>query len=355
MTKNLERILVIQTAFLGDIVLTTSFLQALRKMAPQAKIYFLTTKIGAEALTPNSWNIEILPYDKRGQEKGLHGFQRKVREIRRLKPQMVFCLHRSFRSALLAKLSGASILVGFKEAAGQFFFQHVVSRKGHVFEAEKNRALLAKIFPEAAKEKIFPHLEQSAEDLREAEILLSPLRGKKFAVYSPSSVWATKRWPAERFGEVAAKIEEEFGLAPLFVGGTTEEDLALAARAEKTWGALSKNKIGLNLTGKTRLGVLKTVLQKAEIALSNDSAPLHIAIAMGTKVVAVFGPTTKELGFFPLAPEGASAVAEIENLSCRPCGLHGHNNCPLKHFRCMLDLSPQQVLEKMRTLLRSNA
>lgn len=349
--KNLERIIVIQTAFLGDIVLTTSFLQALRKCAPQAKILFVTTKIGAEVLTPNSWNIDILVYDKRNSESGLRGFQKKVRELRRWKPDMVFCLHRSFRSVLLAKFSGAHTVLGFREASGQFLFQEAISRKEYIFEAEKNLALLKRIFPVAANESLFPKLAVSEQDLFEAKKLLESLAGKKFAVYSPSSVWATKRWPAERFGEVAAKIEAEFGLAPIFIGGNTEDDLLCSAAAEAAWSSVSASKLGLNLTGKTHLGILKAILGQAEIVLCNDSAPLHIAIAMNTKVVAVFGPTTKALGFFPLAPEGKSVVAEVENLSCRPCGLHGHHKCPQKHFRCMLDLTPAQVIEKMRTIM----
>jgi heptosyltransferase-2 len=101
----------------------------------------------------------------------------------------------------------------------------------------------------------------------------------------------------------------------------------------------------------TSLGALKSVLSRARLVVANDSAPLHIAIAMGATVVGIFGPTTKELGFFPKAPPGKSATAELAELNCRPCGLHGHNACPLGHFRCMLDLKPEAVLKEAESLL----
>jgi heptosyltransferase-2 len=107
----------------------------------------------------------------------------------------------------------------------------------------------------------------------------------------------------------------------------------------------------LDLAGKTGLGALKSVLSRAKLVVANDSAPLHVAIAMGVPVVGVFGPTTKALGFFPMAPEGMAATAEVAGLVCRPCGLHGHHACPQGHFRCMLELSPETVLKEAETLL----
>lgn len=347
-----ERILVLQTAFLGDIVLSTSFLRALRDSYPQAAIALLTTKGGIELLTPNPWQIQLFSYDKRGSENGVHGFRKKLKEIKLWQPTKVFCLHRSFRSAFLARLSGAKEIWGFQEAAGSFLYTNLVSRKKFLYEAEKNYALL-QVEKAVSGHSLFPELAFSSEDQAAAYSLLGFSAEKKYFVLSPSSVWATKRWPADRFGESAAALWREFSLEPVIIAGNSPEDLDSAqivtSRFHELTGAYAHN-----LAGKTPLGVLKAILANAEVVLANDSAPLHMAVAVGAPVLAVFGATTKSLGFFPLAPEGKAAVAEVQNLSCRPCGLHGHRRCPEKHFRCMLDLKPAQVIEELRSLLHRN-
>lgn len=243
------------------------------------------------------------------------------------------------RSTLLTKLAGGESW-GFREGAASFLFDHRVSRKGFGFEAEKNLALLAQW---SGQKEISPYPQLGVSSADESRALELVGKLDRFVVLAPSSVWATKRWPGEKFGELALRIKNELGLSTVIVG--SEEDRAASA------AVLEKSPSSLDLTGKTSLGALKSVLSKADLVVSNDSSPLHMAIAMGTKVVGVFGPTTKELGFFPLAPQGQSAVAEVKELDCRPCGLHGHDRCPLGHFRCMLDLEVNQVFSEVNRLL----
>ncbi len=342
--ENVERILVIHTAFLGDIVLATPFLAALRAAAPRAEIHFLTTPASLQLLTPNPWNVVLVPFHKRGKEKGLLGLWQKSRELRKFKPQLVFVLHRSLRSSLLATLVGGESW-GFQEAAGAFLLNHKVSRKGIEFEAEKNLALV-KAWAGAGEFFPYPFLQESAEDALSAEKILAGT--EKFVAIAPSSVWATKRWPAERFGELAKKLWQEKKLRTVVLGSDAPEDQAAAAALVAGFGA--GGGAPLNLTGKTSLGVMKSVLARAALVVSNDSSPLHMGIALGRPVVGIFGPTTRELGFFPLAPAGKAEVAEHLGLNCRPCGLHGHHHCPLQHFRCMLELNVDQVYAKVERL-----
>lgn len=336
--RNLKRVLVIHTAFLGDIVLASPFLAGLRAELPQAEIRFLTTGGGVALLDGNPWGVQPVPFHKRGTDSGMRGLLRKGRELKAWKPDLVFCLHRSLRSTMLAKLSGGESW-GFREGAASFLFDHRVSRKPGTYEAEKNLALLERW---SGREGFspFPRLGVSAADEEKCRELLAG--AGRFVVLAPSSVWATKRWPGEKFGELALRIQRELGLKVVVVG--SEEDRAASA------AVLEKAPACIDLTGKTSLGALKSVLSKADLVVSNDSSPLHMAIAMGTKVVGVFGPTTKELGFFPLAPAGRSAVAEVKELECRPCGLHGHDRCPLGHFRCMLDLEVNQVFAEVNRI-----
>jgi heptosyltransferase-2 len=336
-----DRILVIHTAFIGDIVLAAGFFDALRRDHPNSEILFLTTKAGAEIYQPNPWNLQIEVYDKRNADSGIRGFFRVNKKLRSFAPQLTFCIHRSIRSALLAKFAGGYV-VGFQESAGSFLFQKKVPRSNLLFEAEKNVSLLEKT------EKFYPKLFSSERDQISAKSLLQGL--ENFVVISPSSVWNTKRWPSDRFGELAFRIQKELGFDVVIIGGP--EDFAITQKMMESFGRFAKDsKLPLNLSGKTTLGELKAVLEKSQLVVSNDSSPLHIGLAMGKKAVAVFGPTTKSLGFFPYAPEGMAAAVENPNLDCRPCGLHGHQKCPLQHFRCMLEIEVNQVFQEVKEKL----
>jgi heptosyltransferase-2 len=337
--RSLKRVLVIHTAFLGDIILATPFLAGLRSELPGAEILFLTTGGGVSLLENNPWEIQALPFHKRGVDSGFGGLWRMSRRLKAMKPDVVFTLHRSLRSTILSKLVGADSW-GFREGAASFLFRQRVSRAGIGFEAQKNLEMLRQ-WSGRQDFSPYPKLGLSKEDEARAAELLGGVG--KFVALAPSSVWATKRWPGAKFGELAQRIQAELGLATVIVG--SEDDRAAAEEVMKN------SPSSVNLTGKTSLGALKSVLSKADLVVSNDSSPLHMAIAMGTKVVGVFGPTTKELGFFPLAPAGYSAVAEVKELECRPCGLHGHDRCPLGHFRCMLDLDVNQVFGEVNQLL----
>lgn len=345
--SNHSRILVIHTAFIGDIVLSTGFLSELRRRNPQAEIRLVTTPAGAEVLKPNSWNLEFEIYDKRKKDKGFLGFHRLVQALRKFDAERVYCVHRSFRSSLLAYVTGAKV-VGFREGAASWFFSKRISRKKYLYEAEKNLALLEEDASSTSSPfvpTVYPKLEVAEAAQKSLDDKLRSLG--KYVVLSPSSVWATKRWPAESFGALAKKIHDELGYSILLVGSNDDVERAIAKKVmESASGARM-----LDLTGKTNLGELKAVLGRCEIVVSNDSSPLHIGLALGKKAVAIFGPTTKSLGFFPYAPEGRSAVVEHQNLGCRPCGLHGHHQCPQRHFRCMLEVSVDSVFNEVKKLL----
>jgi len=348
---NPKRILVIQTAFLGDIVLATSFLANLRRLHPHAEIKFLTTPVGSSVLQSNSIGVQSVVYDKRGKDRGFAGFVRVAKSLRSLQPDLVFCLHRSLRSALLTRISGGALTFGFHDAVGSLLFDRRIPRPVGVFEAEKNNALLRAWVGEKAEGlSLFPQLGVSPDNNDASSRLLDGLAN--FVVLVPSSVWATKRWPAEKFGRIAEMLWEKKGLRCVLVGGSEKADIDIAkAILDSVRSSEKKIPLPLDLIGKTNLGILKSLLSKAKLVIANDTAPLHIAIAMGAPVLGIFGPTTKILGFFPLAPEGKSKTAELIGLECRPCGLHGHHVCPLGHFRCMLELSPEAVYLEAEKLL----
>jgi heptosyltransferase II len=351
--SGIRRVLVIQTAFLGDIVLTTSFLANLRRLLPAAEIRILTTPAGVKILEGNAYGAAAIAYDKRGREAGTLGFWRKAKELRAFAPDLVFCLHRSLRSVLLAWLAGGDSW-GFQEAAGSaLFLKHRIVRLPGAFEAEKNHGLLRAWAGESADGlPLFPQLSTSNEGELEAQKVLGGLP-TGFLALAPSSVWATKRWPARYFAAVAHELWRRHRIAAVIVGGRDPADLESARDLLEAYRSLAApgEPLPLDLCGKTGLAGMKSVLSRAALVLANDSAPLHVALSVGAKAVGIFGPTTRDLGFFPLAPAGRSSVAELPGLDCRPCGLHGHRVCPRGHFRCMLDLKPEMIVQEAEKLL----
>lgn len=347
-SKSPAKVLILHTAFLGDIVLATSFLANLRAYLPQAEIRFLTTPAGAQVLQPNAFGVIPIVYDKRAKDRGFPAFLRMGRSLREWAPDLVFCLHRSLRSVMLARISGGETW-GFADAAGSVLFDHRVKRPKRGFEAEKNHAIIQAWARDSARNaSLFPQLMCAEKDQAEAQRLLEGV--DRFVALAPSSVWATKRWPAPYFARVAELLWKKHRVRCVLVGGKDPADLEAAAVLLKSFSQEDSAPTPLDLTGKTSLGTLKSVLSRASLVIANDSAPLHIAIAVGAPVLGIFGPTTKDLGFFPLAPSGKSAVAEVQ-LSCRPCGMHGHDACPLGHFHCMLHLAPEQVFAEADKLL----
>lgn len=347
--RNNPTILVIHTAFLGDIVLATSFLRETRLAYPQSKIYFLTTPQGVELLANNSWEIETIAFHKRGSDSGVVGWWRMLQNLRSLKIDLVFCLHRSLRSILLATLVGAESW-GFREATFSFLLSHRVDRDSVFFEAEKNLKLLEQK-TEKKNFSPFPQLFYAPSDKQSIRAKFQ--LPEKYAVIAPSSVWNTKRWLPSHYAALALRLKDSYSWPVIVVGGKSELDFETAKEVMQFYSTMGGNPLNLvDLTGQTTLDEMKVVLEGASIVISNDSSPLHMAIAMGSKVVGIFGPTTRSLGFFPLAPEGRAAVAEKPDLSCRPCGMHGHHQCPLTHFKCMRDLTVDEVMAQVSKLCR---
>ncbi len=341
-----KSILVVQTAFLGDVVLTTPFLRELRALEPEAEITFLTTPAGAQLLDPAPWGIHVIPYDKRGSERGFRGFGRKAWGLRRGRFDLVFCLHRSVRSALLSRATGSKEVWGFRESPARSLWHHSVRREPGAFEAEKNLSVLSEKYGvEFSLDQKLPELPVGAADAAAAAKLLGDC--KNFAVIAPSSVWATKRWPAERFGTLSAYLSRSRPVVLLSGGGQEERDLCAAVEAAHRQAGGGRI---LNLSGGTNLGTMKGVLSLASVAVTNDSAPLHMAIAMKVPGVGIFGPTVRSQGFFPLSHAGQWKVVEKEGLSCRPCGPHGHAKCPKGHFDCMRTLEVEEVIRAIEGL-----
>jgi heptosyltransferase II len=316
--------LVIQTAHLGDLVVTLPLIQRLAEQS--GPVDLLTTPAALPLAETNPAIGQAIPFDKNGREQGLFGLLRVARSLRARGYRRVFLPHESVRSAALARLIGASERIGFAGAPGAFLYSRRIAKPGIGHMSERLQSLAGGV-PSRRPE---PWITLTASDRERAGTWLAGqgIAGD-FIVLAPGSRWGTKRWPY--FAQLAAKLE----LPIVIVGGPEDAELASTIVAQ-TGGRAASAAGGFSLRESAAL------IERCLIAVTNDSVALHLASALRRPLVAIFGPTAPGFGFGPTHPD--DRVAEHPSLACRPCSVHGPATCPLKHHLCMIDLPVDRVL-----------
>ncbi len=320
-----RRVLVMQTSFLGDSLLTLPLLRRIKEILPRARVSVLALPRNAEVFRGSPWADEVLVDDKRGANAGPLGLWRAARDLRARGFDLAVIPHRSLRSALAARLAGIPRRLGFSTSAGRFLLTDVAPFSWLTHDLERNLALTRALGGSAAPapdEARYVTPPPAPESLRKTLAQAGVAEGDRLVGVHPGAAWATKRWLPERFSELCRRLAAD-GFKPVIVGGP--DDAGLGAEIARAGGAA-------DLTGRTDLGELSALMGLLSLFVTNDSGPMHLAAAAGVPVVAVFGATTRELGFFPYGPRHRVLEAE---LSCRPCGLHGARACPEGHFLCM--------------------
>lgn len=341
---NHEKILVVQTSFLGDVVLMTPLLSEIKRRFPQAKLGVLCSPQAGTLLGRHPGVDEVIVDDKRSGSGGLGGLWRKAREIRKRGYTLALSPHKSFRSALLLLLAGIPHRVGFRQSAGWFFFHERVDRDPDSHDVERNLSLLRPfgIEPQECGRDLRVEVD---DDSREAvERLFRSLgverNGITFGI-NPGSVWATKRWRPEGYAELMVQLKQRYRCTILLFGGPEDCDTVTKIQA------LSGD-VGVNLAGRLSLRELPCALDWCDVFITNDSGPMHIAVARGIPVVAVFCATTSALGFYPYSSK--AAVVE-KDLACRPCSSHGGRRCPLGTEDCMRLIKADDMLHAVERVL----
>jgi heptosyltransferase-2 len=322
--------LVIQTAFLGDVILSTGLLSALAERYGPVDV--VTTPAAAPLLETHPAVGSVVPFDKHGTDRGVDGFFRLVRTLKARGYARAFLPHRSLRSALLARLAGIVERVGFAGGPGSWSYTRRVPLPLDGHDAERQLALADGQRDGGTEGRTARVSLGITADDRDAAARWLSERGiaEGFVALAPGSIWGTKRWPG--YTELVTRLD-----GPVVVIGGPE-DASLAAQVA---GAAPHR--AHSAAGELSLRVSAALLERARVLVTNDSAPLHLAGAVGTRVVAVFGPTVPSFGFGPRG--GADRVVQRDGLECRPCSRHGPQVCPLGHHRCMHEIGVEQVVE----------
>lgn len=311
----MNRLLFIQTAFLGDVILATATIAEAKRIFPDAQIDILVRK-GNESLLENNPKINtVYTLDKSSG---------KWKEIKRLITtfkgnayDIVFNFHRFGSSGYIAIRSKAKKVYGFDKNPFSLFytkkFVHTIGDGTH--EVERNMQLLEEF---GANKNARPELFPSEED----KAKVAPLQTEPYYCLAPASVWFTKQLPEHKWVELIHQLDGKVYL----LGGKSDIPFCSSILNEV------RNERVINLAGQLNLLQSAALMHGAKRNYVNDSGPLHISSAMNAPITAFFCSTVLDFGFGPLSED--RQVLEVENLECKPCGLHGHKACPKGHFKC---------------------
>lgn len=332
----IHKILIIQTASIGDVVLTTPIVEKLRFFYPNAIINFLVKK-GIESLLIGHPKLDnILVWDKSGEK--YRKMFALIQMIRDQKYDAVINLQRFASTGLITVFSGAKIKLGFRKNPFSLFFTKALK---HTISAN----------PEKSLHEIYRNLsviDYLTDDNHHFPIRLYPAQGdfakvsqfktSQYITVAPTSLWFTKQFPPTKWIEFLREVDKDLNV--YYLG--SKSDFKVCDEILKATGHTNS----LNLCGKLSFLESAALMKNALMNFVNDSAPQHFASAMNAPVTAIFCSTVPAFGFGPLSDN--SFVAELdEKLDCRPCGLHGYKACPKEHFKCALNISKEKLLSRL--------
>jgi len=342
--RTVKRILVVQTAFIGDVILTLPLVQVLKDFMPAADIDLVVVPRAMDVCRNHPAIHELVSYDKRGAERGWKGLRSKSKDLRHTRYDLAFVPHRSLRSALLVFAARIPLRVGFRKSAGKWLFTRRIPYNSDEHEIKRNLSLLEGIGMHDLG-TVLPTVYPGEAEQREVDELLSSkeLAGARTLVaIAPGTIWNTKRWLKERFAGLARSLAEK-NIGVILIGGP--EDATLGDEVKEQ----ASHPLVHNLAGKLSLLGSAECIRRCKVLVSNDSAPMHLAVAVRTPVVAIFGATVPAFGFAPVGPN--DTVVETRGLRCRPCSIHGGEQCPIGTFECMMNISVERVLQRVEDRL----
>lgn len=321
-------VLIIQTAFIGDVILATSLIESIRAKIPGAIIDFVVRKGNEALLIGNPGLRNVLVLDKTRKYRSLVQL---IKRFRQSRYDYVINVQRFATTGLMTIFSGAKLSIGFDKNPLSFLYSRkVVHELGNQHEVTRNMKLLE---PLGILEQAMPRLYPSTMEMER----VSEFKSQPYITISPASVWFTKQWPAEKWISFLMEVRNS---RIFLLGGPGDFEIC-----ENIKSQLPEQQV-TNLSGELSLLESAALMQDARMNFVNDSAPLHLASAMNAPVTAVFCSTIPDFGFGPLSDQ-SFVVQTREILPCRPCGLHGKKACPEGHFKCATTIQADQLTRSL--------
>ncbi|MCD6595148.1 glycosyltransferase family 9 protein [bacterium] len=323
------KVILIQTAWLGDNILSTPLVQNLARIG---SVDILTLPKWTEIYANNPFVQNIRPFDKHGKDKGFLGIRKISKKLCSRKYDAAVIPQKWWRSAIIAKLAGIPERIGFDDAPAKYLYTKTVP---YLSEKHDVLRLCELVRPFGIVPEIFhPVIYPSEKHISTAQNILGNFDRKKLIALAPGSAWATKIYT--KYPQLANELVA-MGYTLLCIG--SNNDIPLCNNV------LHKSD-RLILAG---LSILETaaILKKVSVLIANDSGSGHLASAVGTPVISIFGPTVPAQGFYPYGE--SNRIIEIP-LECRPCNAHGPNKCPLIHHKCMNDIPIGKIIDAVKQI-----
>ncbi len=337
----MEKFLVIQTAFIGDAILTLPMLQKLKEMNPGCSIDIIAIPETGVIFSHSPAVNEVHIFDKHGKHSSILQVIKYAKFLRERHYTRIYAPHRSLRTSMLVMLSGVRETYGFNINSLRHIYKYLAEYEKANHEVERNLNLI-QFETDNSNWKILPKINIPVEVDNKVESFFSELKGcSNFAAVAPGSVWKTKIYPVEYYEEVINFLKNNFDMVFL-VGG--EDDKKICEDLQQKSGAKVKS-----VAGKFTLIESVSFLKRMKMLISNDSAPAHLGMCADIPVIMLYCSTVPDFGFYPYNKN--SYFLTFNDLFCKPCGIHGFEKCPINTFDCGNKLKPGMVISKIKEIL----
>ncbi|MDZ7371873.1 MAG: lipopolysaccharide heptosyltransferase II [candidate division KSB1 bacterium] len=339
--KEIRSIVIVQTAFLGDVILTTPLIRAAQELFPLADVDVVAIPQTADILRNNPFIRTLYTFDKRADKR--KAFMRAVQWLRKQKYDLGFAPHRSMTTAQLLLLGKVERRIGFAGNAASWLYTDRI-----YFDVEKPQVKRYLDLLKPLTSRNFSHQTEVFFDAAvksKVNAMLELYRTPYKIAVAPGSVWPTKRWPAEKYVELLRRLERH-PITFIFIGSAEERDYCQKI--------INLSGVGnaVNLAGSCSLTEAAAAIASCDLLIANDNGAMHMANAVKTDVFAFFGPTVPRFGFAPFREN--DRIFQVD-LDCRPCSTHGGKSCPKGHFKCMRDIRPIDVVRAVEYQLELDA
>jgi len=340
---NPKNILVVRLDRIGDVILSTPAIRSIKETFPASRITVMVRPHARDIVVGSPFIDGVILYDKDKSQRGIWQMAKLIMDLRRRRFDAAIILHPTARSHLLACLAGIPVRIGYDKKLGgllTFALPHEKQR-GAKHEREYVLDLVRLIGCETRDTSLFMPKDAGAEERVRALLADAGISEQDpLVVIHPSASCPSKRWPAERFARVADTLIEASGVRVIIVSGEGHRESGDAVQRAM------KMKV-LNLSGKTTIGELASIMRRSKMLISCDSGPVHIAAAVGTPVVVIFGRSDKGLSPARWGPTGERDIVLHKYVGCAVCLAH---NCD-KGFKCLMAVSVDEVIAAAHRLL----
>lgn len=337
---NSDKILFIQTAFVGDAILTLPAIQKLKEENPNHEIDVICIPESSEIFHCNSAVNNVIVLDKKKKAKSFLSTFRFAKDLKKNNYTKLYSAHRSFRTSLIVLLTDIRESFGFDNSSIKHVYKNLIEYDPVKHEVQRNLDLIGYKYDKNSW-KIVPEIIAKESSVEKVNTFLTHNNIQDgFYAVAPGTVWETKKYPKEYFAEVIKNITKS-GHKVILIGGKSDKELC------KSFVTPGDDFI-INTAGMFSLSETVELLKHAKILISNDSAPTHLGMAADIKVLTIFCSTVSHFGFYPFNTK--SRFLSFDELNCKPCGIHGHKKCPIKTFDCGFNLKPEFVFKTLQEM-----